>query len=105
MLSSTMSPLEPLIPCDAHTRSSSFDGSALLSVGEDGDLKVWSKSGNLRSTLAQNPAAVYAFVWGPDGDSVLWSNGKTINLKSQSGSGRKPLSWVAHDAMVLCLDW
>jgi len=76
------------------------DGSALLSAGEDGDLKLWSKSGNLRSTLASNPTAVYAFVWGPDGDTVLWASGKGLSLKSQSGQGRKALSWAAHEATV-----
>lgn len=29
----------------------SHDGTALLTAGEDGDLKIWSRSGNLRSTL------------------------------------------------------
>ena len=81
------------------------DGSALISTGEDGDVKLWSKSGNLRSTLAQNAASVYAFVWGPDGDSVLWASGKALSVKSASGSGRKPLSWRAHKETVLCVDW
>lgn len=31
----------------------SHDGSMLLTGGEDGQVKLWSKSGNLRSTLAQ----------------------------------------------------
>jgi len=83
----------------------SGDGSALISAGEDGDLKVWSKSGNLRSTLTQNASAVHTFVWGPDGDCVLWGAKKTLNLKSQSGSGRKALSWAAHDELVTCVDW
>jgi intraflagellar transport protein 80 len=29
----------------------SHDGSALLTTGEDGDVKTWSKNGNLRSCL------------------------------------------------------
>lgn len=32
----------------------SYDGSALLTAGEDGQVKVWSRSGMLRSTLTQN---------------------------------------------------
>ena len=31
----------------------SFDGTMLVTGGEDGQVKLWSKSGNLRSTLAQ----------------------------------------------------
>jgi intraflagellar transport protein 80 len=30
------------------------DGTALLSFGEDGAVKIWSKAGMLRSVLAQN---------------------------------------------------
>ena len=32
----------------------SYDGSALLTAGEDGQVKIWSRSGMLRSTLTQN---------------------------------------------------
>ena len=31
----------------------SSDGTMLATGGEDGQIKLWSKSGNLRSTLAQ----------------------------------------------------
>ena len=31
----------------------SYDGTMLVTGGEDGQVKLWSKSGNLRSTLAQ----------------------------------------------------
>lgn len=54
-----------------------------MSAGEEGDLKIWSKSGNLRSTLASNGSAVHSFVWGPDGDCVLWGCKKSLHLKSQ----------------------
>lgn len=46
------------------------DGTALLSAGEEGDVKVWSRNGNLRSTLAQTGKPVYALAWGPDNDQV-----------------------------------
>lgn len=32
----------------------SYDGTALVTVGEDGQVKIWSRSGMLRSTLSQN---------------------------------------------------
>ena len=34
-----------------------YEGTALVSAGEDGVVKVWSRSGMLRSTLAQTGAA------------------------------------------------
>ena len=125
------------------------DGSALVSSGEDGDIKValhlisprhplkfffrgnslgwgkvWSRNGNLRSTLASTGSAIYSFVWGPDNDTVLWTGGASLSMKGYAGvpsratkrllssnsrqlagGGRKALSWKAHDGVVLCCDW
>ena len=51
-----------------------YDGQSLVTAAEDGSVKVWSRSGNLRSTLAQTcelPAldfgTVDCFVAGADG--------------------------------------
>lgn len=82
----------------------SHDGSALLTAGEDGDVKVWSKSGNLRSCLASTGQSVYALCWGPDDDQVVIGSGKNLMIKTVQAS-RKNLQWVAHDGIVLCVDW
>jgi len=82
----------------------SHDGSALLTGGEDGDVKIWSKSGNLRSTLFSTGQSVYASCWGPDDDQVLVASGKTLMIKTVQAS-RKNLQWNAHDNIVLCVDW
>lgn len=50
------------------------DGTALVTAGEEGDIKVWSRNGNLRSTLAQTGKPVYALAWGPDNDQVMPQN-------------------------------
>ena len=42
------------------------DGAGIVTGGEDGAVKIWSRSGMLRSTLAQNAAPVYALSWAPD---------------------------------------
>jgi intraflagellar transport protein 80 len=39
----------------------SYDGSMIATSGEDGLVKLWSKSGMLRSTLAQNSNNSYNF--------------------------------------------
>ena len=80
------------------------DGSAILSAGEDGEVKIWSKSGNLRSTLASTGQSIYCAKWGPDDDQVLICNGKEIMIKSVQAN-RKNLQWNAHDGIVLCADW
>lgn len=82
----------------------SHDGSALLTAGEDGELKIWSKTGNLRSTLASTGEAIYASCWGPDDDQVLLSSGNTLMIKSIQVK-RKNIQWNAHEGIVLCADW
>lgn len=82
----------------------SRDGSAILTAGEDGDVKLWSKSGNLRSLLASLGQSVYCACWGPDDDQILIGNGKSLMIKSVQAN-KKNLQWVAHDGIILCADW
>jgi intraflagellar transport protein 80 len=82
----------------------SHDGSALLTAGEDGEVKVWSKSGNLRSTLVTTAQSVYAICWGPDDDQVVIASGKNLLIKTVQ-TAKKNLEWSAHDGVVLCVDW
>ena len=44
----------------------SWDGAGIVTGGEDGAVKIWSKSGMLRSTLATNSSPVYCVSWSPD---------------------------------------
>lgn len=82
----------------------SFDGSAIATSGEDGFVKVWSRSGMLRSTLAQMPKAVYSVVWSPDCEMLLFACGAKIHLKSIQ-AGQKQVEWKAHEGLVLQIDW
>lgn len=82
----------------------SHDGSAILTAGEDGDVKIWSKSGNLRSCLMSTGQSVYCTCWGPDDDQVIIGNGKMLMIKTVQAN-RKNLQWNAHDGIVLCVDW
>mmetsp|Transcript_19257 Transcript_19257/g.42924 ORF Transcript_19257/g.42924 Transcript_19257/m.42924 type:complete len:770 (+) Transcript_19257:82-2391(+) len=82
----------------------SHDGSAILTAGEDGDVKIWSKSGNLRSCLTSTGSSVFCACWGPDDDQVLMGTGKVLMIKTVQAN-RKNLQWSAHDGIVLCADW
>ena len=100
------------------------DGGSLASCGEDGALKVWSRTGVLRSVLLTQPRPVYALAWG-----VCPPGAEDSSSSSSSGSGggggapavavtagsavivkpidpsRKMEKWKAHDGLVLALDW
>jgi intraflagellar transport protein 80 len=58
----------------------------------------------LRSTLAQTGCPVYAVVWSPDSDQVLYSNDKQLIIKPLQPA-QKPTSWKAHENLILCVDW
>jgi intraflagellar transport protein 80 len=82
----------------------SHDGTALATAGEDGGVKVWSKTGMLRSTLAQLGAPVYSLSWSPDSDQLLHTNGRNLVIKPLQPSV-KPNQWKAHDGVILTVDW
>lgn len=82
----------------------SLDGSAMVTVGEDGQVKIWSRSGMLRSTLVQAGTPVYSVSWSPDSDQILHTSGKQLVIKPLQAAA-KPVQWKAHDGIVLKVDW
>ena len=60
-------------------------GTALATCGEDGHVKVWSRQGMLRSTLATMPAAVFSIAWGTDNNHVLLACGKDLAIVPLQG--------------------
>ena len=45
-------------------------------------VKIWSRSGMLRSTLATNASPVYGVAWSPESDAVLYTNSGQLIIKS-----------------------
>ena len=102
----------------------SADGSSLLTGGEDGMVKQWSRSGHLRSRLAQVNSAVTSVCWAPDEERFAFTHSRSLQLQSIGASANSaataagPAStsnnsspssgsrqWVAHSGPVLCSDW
>lgn len=50
-------------------------------AGEDGQVKIWSRSGMLRSTVIQSNTPVYSAAWSPDALQVIHTSGKTLVIK------------------------
>ena len=79
-------------------------GTAILTAGEDGQVKTWSGAGMLRSTIATASYPVYSAAWGPDSYAVVYSCGKDLSIVPLQ-SGSKKLVWQAHDRAILKVDW
>ena len=65
-----------------------------FSAGEDGQIKIWSRSGMLRSTVVQSGAPIYSATWSPDSSQVLYTSGNTLIIKHLTPNS-KP-QWVSH---------
>ncbi|XP_076675332.1 intraflagellar transport protein Oseg5 isoform X3 [Andrena cerasifolii] len=82
----------------------SSDGSALLTAGEDGLIKVWSRSGMLRSVIVRATFPILSAAWSPDCTTVLYSQGAHLIFQSLN-SNSKPRKLLAHDGFILVLCW
>jgi intraflagellar transport protein 80 len=104
-------------------------GNAIATSGEDGQVKIWSRSGMLRSTIMEAEEPVYCLAWGGSaGSQLLVCSGSTVSVRSLLGVASGPVagagsgisgsrgtgnnsssnmqvSWKAHDGVVLKADW
>jgi intraflagellar transport protein 80 len=82
----------------------SYDGSAIVTGGEDGAVKTFSRTGQLRATIMKSKFPIYTVKWAPDDDQLLFSQGKDLLVKATKIE-RKHLQWKAHDGVVTEADW
>ncbi|KAL0273596.1 UNVERIFIED_CONTAM: hypothetical protein PYX00_006229 [Menopon gallinae] len=82
----------------------SYDGAGLLTAGEDGQVKIWSRSGMLRSTILQGDVPIYTAAWSSDSNQVLIAQGRTLVIKPLAANS-KPTRWRAHDGLILKTAW
>lgn len=57
------------------------DGGGLLTAGEDGSVKVWSKLGMLRTHIVQNEAPIRVVSWSPNSLSIAYCSEAFIAVK------------------------
>ncbi|RXG60139.1 Intraflagellar transport protein 80-like protein [Armadillidium vulgare] len=85
--------------------------------GEDGLVKIWSRSGMLRSAMAQASVPIYSAAWSPDSDAILYTSGTSLIIKPLAPNS-KPIQyissltkippnpqWKAHDGIILKVGW
>jgi intraflagellar transport protein 80 len=81
-----------------------YEGNSIATGGEDGVLKIWSRAGQLRSTLANTGKCIYSLAWGPTSEQVLFTSGKDLIIKPIHAAS-KQWQWKAHDGTILKVDW
>ena len=85
----------------------SQDGTSLASAGEDGEVKLWSRTGNLRSNLASFRRPVHSLSWGGNISSVVVANGNQLCILRTQTKGER-IQWEAQPkekGEVLAVDW
>ncbi|XP_026683019.1 intraflagellar transport protein 80 homolog [Diaphorina citri] len=82
----------------------SHDGAGILTAGEDGQVKIWSRNGLLRTTLISGGPPVYSAAWSPDSNKVLLTQAKSLVIKPLSPNN-KATKWQAHDGLILKVAW
>lgn len=60
----------------------------LFAAGEDGLIKIWSRSGMLRSTLVKANMPILTSSWSPDCSTVLYSQGASLILQHINPSSK-----------------
>ena len=87
------------------------DGASLASGGADGTVKIWSKTGHLRSNLATFSQAVHCLAWNQDGDFIAVAHGGAVSLIQTQLRGETLCIQVSQQKgtkvaeNVLALDW
>lgn len=65
------------------------DGAGLLTAGEDGTLKVWSRTGMLRSAVVQNEAGpIGCACWSARSDAVAYAQAGNVAIKPLSAKSK-----------------
>ncbi len=77
-----------------------LDGTALATSGEDGKVKLWSKTGMLRSVLASEDNAVYAVAFSPDSNLLVLCSGKHIVVKRIGANSSLSKNQVTTGAVI-----
>lgn len=61
----------------------------LCEAGEDGTVKIWSRSGLARSNLANVGVSIYCAIWGPSGNSILHSQSNLLVITHLQGNTKR----------------
>ena len=80
------------------------DSNTLATSGDDGSIKLWTRTGEPLKTLTEHHSLVHSLSWTPDGRTLtLGGQDGTVELWSQNGDRLKTLS--ASKSIIRSLNW
>lgn len=95
---------------DAHkgsivTVQFSYDSQTIVSSGEDNMIKLWSRSGMLRSELSKGESPVYSIGWSLDNQVIALGSSKIITFKSVKPGVKDTVVQGSESGAVILLKW
>jgi intraflagellar transport protein 80 len=81
------------------------DFQTILSSSEDCSLKLWSRSGMLRSEFSKVEVPSYAIAWSPDSSQVAYGNGKELVFKNIRPGTQDLTVKSTEVGVILVLSW
>lgn len=81
------------------------DGSQLATGSYDGYARIWSRDGQLVSTLGQHKGPIFALKWNKRGNYILSAGVDKTTIIWDSASGEATQQFAFHGAPALDVDW
>lgn len=81
------------------------DGTLLATGSYDGFARIWTKDGNLSSTLGQHKGPIFALKWNKKGNSILSAGVDKTTIIWDAHTGEAKQQFPFHSAPALDVDW
>lgn len=81
------------------------EGTLLATGSYDGFARIWTKDGNLSSTLGQHKGPIFALKWNKKGNSILSAGVDKTTIIWDAHTGEAKQQFPFHSAPALDVDW
>ncbi|KPP70615.1 F-box-like/WD repeat-containing protein TBL1X-like, partial [Scleropages formosus] len=81
------------------------EGTLLATGSYDGFARIWTKDGNLASTLGQHKGPIFALKWNKKGNSILSAGVDKTTIIWDAHTGEAKQQFPFHSAPALDVDW
>uniref|UniRef100_H2QY99 F-box-like/WD repeat-containing protein TBL1XR1 n=1 Tax=Pan troglodytes TaxID=9598 RepID=H2QY99_PANTR len=81
------------------------DGTLLATGSYDGFTRIWTKNGNLASTLCQHKGPIFALKWNKKGNYILSAGVDKTTIIWDAHTGEAKQQFTFHSAPALDVDW